>query len=68
MTNGDRIRSMSNEKLAHFCELIRFDENNEIPFCKNKKECEEILDEGKEIPGYMCEKCMQEWLEREEND
>lgn len=64
-TNADRIRNMTDTELAHFCELMRFDENNEIPFCKNLKECDDLLDSDSDIPEYMCEKCMLDWLKSE---
>lgn len=65
-TNFDRLKDMGIEEMAHFLELMRYDENNEIPFCKNLKECDDLLmKEDKEIPSYMCENCIKEWLERE---
>lgn len=64
-TNADKIRNMSDEELAHFCELMRFDEESKIPYCKNLKECDDLLDSDKDIPEYMCEKCMLDWLKSE---
>lgn len=63
-TNADRIRSMSDEELE---ELFYSFHNLEdkVQFCKNKTECDEILDDGKEIPDNMCKKCLVEWLQEE---
>ena len=64
MTNADRIHSMNIEELA---ELLYSFHNLEdkVKFCKNKTECDEILDSGKEIPDDMCKKCLVEWLQSE---
>ena len=63
-TNADRIKSMPIEELAElFYSLINLED--EIKFCKNKMECEDILDAGKTIPDKMCKKCLVEWLQSE---
>ena len=63
-TNADRIRSMSDEEFAELC--YQFESlSNELTFCKNKIECENIMDDGKEIPDSMCKKCILEWLQSE---
>lgn len=64
MTNLDRIHSMNIEETA---ELLYSFHNLEdkVKFCKNKTECDEILDSGKEIPDDMCKKCLVEWLQSE---
>ena len=63
-TNADRIHSMNIEETA---ELLYSFHNLEykVKFCKNKTECDEILDSGKEIPDDMCKKCLVEWLQSE---
>lgn len=63
-TNADRIRSMSDEELA---ELFYSFHNLEdkIKFCKNKTECDNILDSGKEIPNALCKQCLVDWLRSE---
>lgn len=64
MTNGDKIRSMSDDELA---ELLYSFQNLEdkVKFCKNKTERDNILDSGKEIPDAMCKQCLVEWLQSE---
>lgn len=63
LNNADRIRAMSDEELAKFlmkahdCEL-------HIPFCTNKPECHDDLDNG-DIPEERCLKCMMDWLNAE---
>lgn len=64
MTRADRIHSMNIEETADL--LYSFHSlEDKVKFCKNKTECEEILDSGKEIPGDMCKKCLVEWLQSE---
>ena len=64
MTRADRIHSMSYEELAElFYSLINLEDK--IKFCKNKTECEDILDAGKTIPDNMCKQCLVEWLQSE---
>lgn len=61
-TNADRIRSMisTDEGLAeallqdHYGGMF-------IPFCKNKPECMDLLEEGRIIPQEECKKCMLAW-------
>lgn len=63
-TNADRIRSMSDEELAEL--FYQFESlSDELKYCKNKTECEDLLDEGKTIPDNMCKKCLVEWLQSE---
>lgn len=64
MTNADRIRYMSIEELA---ELLYSFHNLEdkVKFCKNKEECTDAFDDGKDIPDSMCKKCLVEWLQSE---
>ena len=64
-TNADRIRSMSDEELAEL--FYQFESlSDKLKYCKNKTECEDILDEGT-IPDNMCKKCLVEWLQEAEN-
>ena len=65
-TNADRIREMTDEELAavimeNSCHCIE----DLIPFCKNKKRCSEIMENGEAIPDEMCKKCLMEWLQKE---
>ena len=66
-TNADRIRHMSDEELA---ELLYSFQNLEdkVKFCKNKDVCNDILDDGKEIPDNMCKECLIKWLQSEEEE
>lgn len=63
-TNADRIRSMTDEELA---ELFYSFQNLEdkVKFCKNKDVCNDILDDGDDIPDAMCKKCLVDWLQSE---
>ena len=64
MTQADRIRSMSDEELAELLYSIQNLEDK-VKFCKNKIECDNILDSGKEIPDNMCKQCLVDWLQSE---
>ena len=59
-TNGDRIRAMNDEELAKIIDSYGLDE--EIHFCKNRPECNEILNSGRTITHEMCRKCVLEWI------
>ena len=61
-TNADHIRSMisTDEGLAEAL-LQAHDGGMFIPFCKNKPECVDLLEEGI-IPQEECKKCMIEWI------
>ena len=61
-TNGDRIRAASDEEIAEF--IINDYLDDEIHFCKNKPECNAIMDSGGTITDEMCRKCYIEWLRR----
>ena len=63
-TNADRIRSMSDEELAELLYSIQNLEDK-VKFCKNKIECDNILDSGKEILDNMCKQCLVDWLQSE---
>lgn len=60
MTNGDRIRALSDEELAEI--LADFDGDY---FCRNMKECEIELDADKIIPIERCRECALLWLKSE---
>lgn len=62
MTNADRIHSMNIEETAELLYSF-YNLEDKVKFCKNKTECDEILDSGKEIPDDMCKKCLVEWLQ-----
>lgn len=62
-TNYYRIVSMSPDELARFlytelgCESI-------IPFCQNKPQCDQDLEQDKLIPEERCISCLEDWLLR----
>ena len=65
MTNGDRIRAMSDEELVDI--MIGQDELDErIHFCQNLPECEAFLatPDGT-IPQHKCRECLLKWLRQE---
>ncbi len=61
VSNADRIRSLSDEELAEI--LYKFGEldGGDI-FCRNKQECNEMLEADRDIPCGMCIACAIEWL------
>lgn len=61
-TNGDRIRSMSDEELAAAMLELGVDACEKIPFCVNSDKCNEIMDAGELIPSDLCRKCLIKWL------
>lgn len=64
MTNADKIRAMSDEELADLFYSFQNLED-EVKFCKNKGVCDDILDDGNDIPDAMCKQCLVEWLQSE---
>ena len=63
LTNSDRFRRMSDEEIAKI--LVSDLIGEKIPFCKNKPECDKILDSGECIPESMCVECALDWLKKE---
>ena len=62
-TNADRIRAMSDEELAN--NLMQFsDLDCRIGFCKNRPECDVLLDTEEGIPEERCVGCLLEWLQQ----
>ena len=66
MTNGDKIRSMTDEELAE--KLLTHGVAEQINFCQGKGECEWKLEMNEEIPEEWCTQCMLEWMKGESND
>lgn len=60
MTNGDRIRAMSDEELAKVMVATFVDE--QIHYCQNKQECNDAMDRGEIIVDEKCIWCLVEWL------
>lgn len=60
MTNGDRIRGMTDEEL---CDLLWEAHNGTwfSPYCQSKRECWE---KAPGIPDEWCKKCLLEWLQQ----
>lgn len=56
-TNAERIRTMSDEKLAQ-----ALYNGLDARFCKNLPECEKLLDSDDGIPEEKCIVCALEWL------
>lgn len=58
LTNADRIRAMSDEELAEV--LINLAED--VGFCLDMPECNEDLEQDREIPHHRCRGCALNWL------
>ena len=63
MTNSDRIRAMSDEKLAKAINLLAEGESV-IQYCRHLPECDEDLERDTVIPLDRCEKCVLHWLQQ----
>ena len=63
MTNSDRVRAMSDEKLAKAINLLAEGESV-IQYCRNLPECDEDLERDTVIPLDRCEKCALHWLQQ----
>lgn len=63
MTNGERIRAMTDEELAGIMVGLS-DLDLRIDFCQNKSECEELLNTDDGIPIEKCAGCMLAWLQK----
>ena len=61
MTRADRIRAMTDEEMAR---IIEGGQGWEM-FCRNSKECQDALNQDKEIPAEMCVACALRWLQEE---
>lgn len=64
ISNGDKIRCMSDEELAEA--MLEIDEIEKYaPFCGSSEKCNEILDAGEKIQTEMCWECLLKWLRAE---
>lgn len=61
MTNAEKIRTMTDEELAHT--LLHLDGYN--TFCTSFRECVERVEQGEDVPEERCEACMLRWLRAE---
>lgn len=66
-TNGDWIRSLSDEELADIL-MGNADLAEQIPFCQNLPECQAMLDGDEIIPEARCAGCMLTWLKQTVED
>lgn len=61
LSNGDRIRGMTDEELAGF--LAKFaDSDDRVHYCRFLPECEADLETDTLIPLERCEGCLLGWL------
>lgn len=63
LSNGDRIRAMTDEELAMIMVQLT-DLDARIPFCQELPECEALLDTEDGIPAEKCAVCMRKWLKQ----
>lgn len=66
-TNGDKIRQLiatSDQQLAKVLQKLNDmgELDDRIHFCRQKPECEEIVEKGDCIPAEMCLQCLAHWL------
>lgn len=62
-TNGDKIRTMTDEELAD--KILRID-LGEAPYCDSDNvKCNEMADAGEPVPSTMCRQCCIKWLQQE---
>lgn len=66
-TNADRIRSMTDEELAELLYSLQTEDLDGM-FCKTEDKCEEMMDNGDEIPKSMCKQCLVKWLRAESEE
>ena len=64
MTNGDKIRAMTDEELAeHILSTPAYETC--IDFCKKRAECDDLIESDKGIPEEWCKQCLIVWLQKE---
>jgi hypothetical protein len=63
MTNGQRIRSMSDEELAKW--MYENEADAKIPYCANSEECGASLDNGIYPTKEMCIRCLCNYLKQQ---
>ena len=64
MTNGDKIRAMTDEELAeHILSTPAYETC--IDFCKKRAECYDLNESDKGIPDGWCKQCLIDWLQKE---
>lgn len=61
MTNLEKFRAMTDKEFARFL-MAAHDCEVHIPFCQNKQECMDELENG--ISPARCIVCMMEWLNK----
>ncbi len=60
-TNADRIRAVSDEELADLM-MGLVDLDDQINYCQNLPECDELLETEDGIPEHKCRDCLLKWL------
>lgn len=65
MTNGDKIRSMTDEALAEWINNMINEGDEVIGFCQSKKVCRDMLDTEDGIPISWCSECLLDWVRRD---
>ena len=68
MTNGDKIRSMTDEELASWINNVFNNGDDFLGFCQNKKVCKNKLDTADGIPVSWCSECLLDWIRRDINE
>lgn len=64
MTNADHFREAisTEDGMAKFLMKVH-DDGVYIPFCQNKEECWELIEENG-VPEEKCMECMKEWMRK----
>ena len=65
MTNGDKIRTLTDEQLAKIINGLAEESGQ---FCRELPECEEDLNNDRMIPKERCQQCVLAWLREEAED
>lgn len=66
MTNYELIKNMSAEDLAII--IVKTEDLSGPDYCKNKKECDDMLDADIDIPAENCVKCCLDWPKEESDE
>lgn len=59
MTRLEKLRCASDEEVA---KTINWIAENSLVYCKQRIDCEDDLNEGREIPFARCSECLLEYL------
>ena len=66
-TNGDKVRALMAAPDSELAKVLLYlngmgELDDRIHFCRNKSECDEILERDECIPSEMCLECLVYWL------